>query len=231
MKYQNVVGADFVERLNRFVATVKINGESETVHVKNTGRCKELLIPGCRVYLEKSANQTRKTAFDLIAVEKERVGKPPLLINMDSQVPNAAAEEWLEKGNLFSKNAKIKREVKFGNSRFDFYIEDGGKKAFLEVKGVTLERDGVARFPDAPTERGIKHINELISAKEQGFECYILFVVQMKEIHLFEPNYETHRKFGEALVRAQKSGVNILAADCAVTPDSITIENPVEIKF
>ena len=225
MKYQNVVGADFVERLNRFVATVKINGESETVHVKNTGRCKELLIPGCRVYLEKSANQTRKTAFDLIAVEKERVGKPPLLINMDSQVPNAAAEEWLEKGNLFSKNAKIKREVKFGNSRFDFYIEDGGKKAFLEVKGVTLERDGVARFPDAPTERGIKHINELVSAKEQGFECY------MKEIHLFEPNYETHRKFGEALVRAQKSGVNILAADCAVTPDSITIENSVEIKL
>ena len=231
MKYQNVVGADFVERLNRFVATVKINGESETVHVKNTGRCKELLIPGCRVYLEKSANQTRKTAFDLIAVEKERVGKPPLLINMDSQVPNAAAEEWLEKGNLFSKNAKIKREVKFGNSRFDFYIEDGGKKAFLEVKGVTLERDGVARFPDAPTERGIKHINELVSAKEQGFECYILFVVQMKEIYLFEPNYETHRKFGEALVRAQKSGVNILAADCAVTPDSITIENSVEIKL
>lgn len=231
MKYQNVVGAAFVERLNRFVATVKINGESETVHVKNTGRCKELLIPGCRVYLEKSANQTRKTAFDLIAVEKERKGKPPLLINMDSQVPNAAAEEWLEKGNLFSKNAKIKREVKFESSRFDFYIEDGGKKAFLEVKGVTLERDGVARFPDAPTERGIKHINELISAKEQGFECYILFVVQMKEIYLFEPNYETHRQFGEALVRAQKSGVNILAVDCAVTPDSITLENPVEIKL
>lgn len=231
MKYQNVVRADFVERLNRFVATVKINGESETVHVKNTGRCKELLILGCRVYLEKSANQNRKTAFDLIAVEKERKGKPPLLINMDSQVPNAAAEEWLEKGNLFSKNAKIKREVKFGSSRFDFYIEDGKKKAFLEVKGVTLERDGVARFPDAPTERGIKHINELISAKEQGFECYILFVVQMKEIYLFEPNYETHRQFGEALVRAQKSGVNILAVDCAVTPDSITLENPVEIKL
>ena len=231
MKYQNVVGATFVERLNRFVATVKINGKTETVHVKNTGRCKELLVPGCKVYLERSANQNRRTAFDLIAVEKEREGKPPLLINMDSQVPNAAAEEWLEKGNLFSKNAKIKREVKFGNSRFDFYIEDGEKRAFLEVKGVTLESDGVARFPDAPTERGIKHINELISAKGQGFECYILFVIQMKEIHLFEPNYETHREFGETLIKAKKSGVNILAADCAVTPDSITLENPVDIKL
>ena len=231
MKYQNVVGADFVERLNRFVATVKMNGKTETVHVKNTGRCKELLVPGYRVYLEKSANQNRKTAFDLIAVEKERKGKPPLLINMDSQIPNAAVEEWLEKGNLFSKNAKIKREVKFGSSRFDFYIEDGEKKAFLEVKGVTLEGDGIARFPDAPTERGIKHINELIAAKKQGFEAYILFVIQMKETHLFEPNNETHRQFGEALVRAQKSGVNILAVDCAVTPESITLENPVEIKL
>lgn len=231
MKYKNVVGAAFVERLNRFVATVKINGKTETVHVKNTGRCRELLVPGYRVYLEKSANQNRRTAFDLIAVEKEREGKPPLLINMDSQIPNAAAEEWLEKGNLFSKNAKIRREVKFGNSRFDFYIEDGEKRAFLEVKGVTLESGGIARFPDAPTERGIKHINELISAKEQGFECYILFVIQMKEIYLFEPNYETHREFGEALIRAKKSGVNILAVDCAVTPDSITLENPVEIKL
>lgn len=231
MKYKNVVEATFVERLNRFVATVKINGKTETVHVKNTGRCKELLTLGYRVYLEKSANQNRKTAFDLIAVEKERKGRPPVLINMDSQAPNAAAEKWLEKGNLFSKNAKIKREVKFENSRFDFYIEDGEKKAFLEVKGVTLEGDGIARFPDAPTERGIKHINELIAAKKQGFEAYILFVIQMKEIHLFEPNNETHRQFGEALVRAQKSGVNILAVDCAVTPDSITLENPVEIKL
>jgi len=231
VKYKNVVEATFVERLNRFVATVKINGKTETVHVKNTGRCKELLVPGYRVYLEKSANQNRKTAFDLIAVEKEREGRPPVFINMDSQAPNAAAEEWLEKGTLFSDSAKIKREVGFGSSRFDFYIEDGEKKAFLEVKGVTLEGDGIARFPDAPTERGIKHINELITAKKQGFEAYILFVIQMKEIHLFEPNYETHRKFGEALVRAQKSGVNILAADCAVTPDSITLENSVEIKL
>ena len=199
MNYKNITDGIFRQRLNRFEATVEICGKAETVHVKNTGRCKELLVPGCKVFLERSENPKRKTAYDLTAVEKKREGKPPLLINMDSQIPNAAAEEWLKKGNLFSKNAKIKREVKFGNSRFDFYIEDGGKKAFLEVKGVTLEKDGIALFPDAPTTRGVKHINELISAKERGFDCYILFVIQMKEISAFMPNRETHPEFADAL--------------------------------
>ena len=164
-------------------------------------------------------------------MEKKREGKPPLLINMDSQIPNAAAEEWLKKGNVFSKNAEIRREVKFENSRFDFYVEDCGKKAFLEVKGVTLEKDGTALFPDAPTTRGVKHINELISAKERGFDCYILFVIQMKEISAFMPNRETHPEFADALLRAKEAGVEILAFDCAVTPKSMVIEDPVEIKL
>lgn len=150
---------------------------------------------------------------------------------MDSQIPNAAAEEWLKKGLLFSENAKIRREVVFENSRFDFYIEDGRHRAFLEVKGVTLEQDGIARFPDAPTLRGIKHINELIEAKKQGFDCYILFVIQMKEIKLFEPNYDTHGEFGEALRAAKRAGVKILAFDCIVTPKSITLDKEVKIQL
>ena len=168
MKYKNIVKGRFVERPNRFIAKVEINGKTETVHVKNTGRCRELLQSGNTVYLEKSDNPARKTGYDLVAVEKKRENKADLLINMDSQIPNAAAEEWLRKGNIFSDMAVIRREVKYGNSRFDLYIEDGERRAFLEVKGVTLEKDGVAMFPDAPTERGIKHINELISLVSQG---------------------------------------------------------------
>ena len=231
MNYKNITDGIFRQRLNRFEATVEICGKAETVHVKNTGRCKELLVPGCKVFLERSENPNRKTAYDLTAVEKKREGKPPLLINMDSQIPNAAAEEWLKKGNVFSKTAEIRREVKFENSRFDFYVEDCGKKAFLEVKGVTLEKDGIALFPDAPTTRGVKHINELISAKERGFDCYILFVIQMKEISAFMPNRETHPEFADALLRAKEAGVEILAFDCAVTPKSMVIEDPVEIKL
>ena len=231
MNYKNITDGIFRQRLNRFEATVEICGKAETVHVKNTGRCKELLVPGCKVFLERSENPNRKNAYDITAVEKKREGKPPLLINMDSQIPNAAAEEWLKKGNVFSKNAEIRREVKFENSRFDFYVEDCGKKAFLEVKGVTLEKDGIALFPDAPTTRGVKHINELISAKERGFDCYILFVIQMKEISAFMPNRETHPEFADALLRAKEAGVEILAFDCAVTPKSMVIEDPVEIKL
>jgi sugar fermentation stimulation protein A len=160
--YSQIKKAVFIDRPNRFVANVLLDGKRETVHVKNTGRCKELLVEGCEVILFESDNLSRKTKYDLVAVYKKRDEKSPLLINMDSQIPNDVADEWLRKGNLFSENAIIRREVKFGNSRFDFYVEDGARKAFLEVKGVTLENNGVAMFPDAPTERGIKHIKELM---------------------------------------------------------------------
>lgn len=230
MKYKNIKAAEFISRPNRFIAKVRIDGNEETVHVKNTGRCRELLTEGCTVYLEESDNPNRKTRYDLVAVEKLRSGKPPLLVNMDSQIPNAAAEEWLRKGELFSTQAVIRREFTYGESRFDFRIEDGGKVSFLEVKGVTLENDGSASFPDAPTERGVKHIHELIRAHREGFGAYILFVVQMKEIRELRPNDATHRAFGDALRLAEREGVKILAYDCIVTPDSMTIDKPIPIR-
>lgn len=231
MKYKHVVDAIFVERPNRFIANVDINGERETVHVKNTGRCKELLVPGSKVYLALADNPERKTKYDLIAVEKQRENKATLLINMDSQIVNDVAGEWLAKGLLFSKEAVIRREVTYGKSRFDFYIEDGERKIFLEVKGVTLEHDGIASFPDAPTERGIKHIRELVQCIEEGYEAYILFVIQMKEISLFHPNDVTHRAFGDALREAKQNGVNVLAYDCKVTSDSIELDRQVGVKY
>ena len=176
MKYTKIKAGVFLERLNRFIAKVLIDGKIETVHVKNTGRCRELLVPEAKVYLFASDNPNRKTKYDLIAVEKV-TDRGIILVNMDSQVPNDVVAEWLPKSKLFSLNAVIKREVKFGNSRFDFYVGDGERKAFIEVKGVTLENDGVVSFPDAPTERGVKHINELVSCLSEGFEAYIIFVV------------------------------------------------------
>lgn len=229
MRYKNIVRGIFLERPNRFIAQVKIDKEIHTVHVKNTGRCKEILNSGCTVYLACSDNPSRKTKYDLIAAEKQRENLPSLLINIDSQIPNSAAEELLRKGTLFSPDAVIKREVTFKKSRFDFYIEDGKRKIFLEVKGVTQETDGKALFPDAPTQRGVKHIEELIAAQEEGFEAYILFVIQMKGISSFSPNYETHKAFGDALKKAQKAGVKILAKDCIVTPDSMVIDSDVEV--
>ena len=225
MKYNNIVKGKFIERPNRFIAKVEIDGTTETVHVKNTGRCRELLVKGTTVYLEKSNNPERKTGYDLLAVLKN--GKT--LINMDSQIPNAVTEEWLRKGNLFSKDAVIRREVTHNKSRFDFYIEEGGRKIFLEVKGCTLETDGIARFPDAPTERGVKHINELIDCVNEGFEAYILFVIQMKGIKHFEPNDKTHSAFGDALRNAESKGVNILAYDCNVTKDTIEIDKEIKV--
>lgn len=229
VKYKNIVSGKFISRPNRFIAKVEIDGAEETVHVKNTGRCRELLIPGCRVYLSVSDNPIRKTKYDIVAVEKIREGKPDLLVNMDSQIPNAAAEEWLKKGEIFGENSAIRREVTFGKSRFDFYIENGERKAFLEVKGVTLEHDGVAMFPDAPTERGVKHIRELMACIEAGYEAYILFVIQMKEIKLFKPHDEMHPEFGAALREAKAAGVKIIAMDCSVTADSMTIDLPVTV--
>lgn len=256
MKYRKVIPGVFVTRPNRFIAEVRIaegqsggaagtewcqtaaeaNAPLETVHVKNTGRCRELLVPGCRVYLAESDNTERKTKYDLVAVEKNAAwlaGPGTLLINMDSQAPNDAAEEWLNAGGdgLFSESAIVRREVTFGSSRFDFYIEDGKRKAFLEVKGCTLEEGGLARFPDAPTERGVKHVEELEKALAAGYEAYLLIVIQMKPMKEFRPNDETHKAFGDALRHAAKTGVKILAYDCLVTPDSMVIDAPVPVKL
>lgn len=230
MRYRHISKAVFISRPNRFIARVFVDGHEEIVHVKNTGRCRELLTEGCTVYLEGSDNPARKTRYDLVAVEKLRSGKLPLLVNMDSQIPNSAAAEWIAGSGLFSDKAVIHREYTYGASRFDFMIEDGGKTSFLEVKGVTLENDGIAAFPDAPTERGVKHIKELIRAKKEGFGAYILFVIQMKEIRELRPNDDTHRAFGDALREAEKAGVKLLAYDCIVTPDSMTIDKKIEIR-
>lgn len=224
MKYRNITKGKFLSRPNRFIAQVELQGQVETAHVKNTGRCRELLIPGVEVILEKSDNPSRKTGYDLIAVNKKGNW-----INMDSQIPNKAAEEWLMKGELFPEEITVHREKTYGNSRFDLYVESPCRKAFLEVKGVTLEEDGIARFPDAPTKRGVKHIQELIHCLEDGYEAYLLFVIQMKGIQRFEPNWKTHPQLGEALIQAREAGVKLLAYDCLVTEDSIVVENPVPI--
>ena len=231
MKYQNVIAATFLSRPNRFIAYVDINGAHTLTHVKNTGRCKELLVPGCRVYLAFSDNPARKTQYDLIAVEKALQNEESLLINMDSQIVNDVVDEWLRSGGLFSPNATIRREISHGTSRFDFYVEDGERKVFLEVKGVTLESDGIARFPDAPTERGVKHVRELISCVNAGYEAYIIFVVQMKGIRYFCPNDDMQPVFGEVLREAKQKGVNLLAFDCLVERDSISLDHPIPIKI
>ena len=229
MRYDKIIEAKFISRPNRFIALVDINGQTETVHVKNTGRCRELLIPGATVYLSVSDNPERKTKYDLVTVEKKRRNGERFLVNIDSQIPNDVAEEWLEKGELFGVDAKICREKKYGASRFDFYVEYDGKKVFLEVKGVTLENDGIVMFPDAPTERGVKHIKELVSAIDDGYEAYVLFVIQMNGVAHFTPNDETHKAFGDALRRARNCGVEIIAVECNVTPDSMEITNRVPV--
>lgn len=227
MIYKNVVTGRFKNRPNRFIAMVEIDGKVETCHVKNTGRCRELLLPEAEVYLEKSDNPNRKTAYDLVGVKKEEV-----LINMDSQAPNKAVKEWLEKEVYFKNITYLKPECKYGNSRVDFYLETAeGRKIFIEVKGVTLEEEGIARFPDAPTLRGIKHIKELEQAVVKGYEAYILFVIQMKGIKWFEPNDRTHQAFGDTLREAAKNGVGILAYDCMITKDSMELDAPIEVRL
>ena len=226
MKYLNIEEAVFKERPNRFIAYVETTHGREICHVKNTGRCRELLSPDATVYVQRNDNPSRKTKLDLIAVKKNQY-----LINMDSQAPNVAVKEWLKAGNLFSETAKIYPEKKYGDSRFDFYIEDGERKAFMEVKGVTLESDGVCAFPDAPTERGVKHIRELIKCMEEGYEAYILFVIQMSPVKYLKPNDVTHKAFGDALREAKKAGVHVLARDCRITIDSMEIMNEVEVRL
>ena len=281
MKYNQVVPGTFLQRPNRFIAHVLINGKEEVCHVKNTGRCRELLFPGCTVYCAVSDNPQRKTKYDLIAVEKivesqtifANTGTPSqhvkgtpeahstLLVNMDSQAPNAAVKEWLRSGaSTFGSIDYIKPEYKYGNSRFDFYLEcktetkrtgvssnptekteamqaptenttTRTRKIFLEVKGVTLEDNGVVLFPDAPTERGVKHVRELIRCHEKGFEAYVLFVVQMDRTLYFTPNRKTHPQFADALCDAQKAGVQLLAYTCKVTPDEMNIDKELKIRL
>ena len=231
MRYTNIHKAKFIARPNRFIAECLLYGEEVIAHVKNTGRCRELLIEGVTVYLDEPTGRERKTKYDLVAVQKLLPNGSTLLINMDSQAPNTAAEEFLKSGALFPNATLIKREVTKGNSRFDFYIEEGERITYLEVKGCTLENDGIAFFPDAPTERGVKHIEELISLKNEGYGAAILFVIQMKGISEFRPNDTTHRAFGDALRNAQGAGVKIYAYDSVITPDSITIDKPVEVKL
>ena len=231
MRYDNIVSGRFISRPNRFIAIVAVNGVEETVHVKNTGRCRELLVQGCTVYLEESENKNRKTRFDLVAVEKDVGNGRKILVNMDSQAPNKAVGEWLRSGALFGEDAIVRSEVRFGNSRFDFFILQGERRIFLEVKGVTLECDGVAMFPDAPTERGVRHVRELAGCIKEGYEAYIMFVIQMKGMRLFCPNKKTHPEFGESLIYAEKNGVKLLAYDCIVAPDSMLIDSPVEIRL
>lgn len=226
MKYTNTIKAEFLDRPNRFIAHVKVEDQVETVHVKNTGRCEELLVPGAEVVLEISDNPARKTRCDLICVNKNGQW-----INMDSQIPNKAAAQWLREGGYFPEDVTVYTEKKYGNSRFDLYVESPERKAFIEVKGVTLEEDNIVRFPDAPTQRGVKHVEELIRCMRDGYEAYLLFVIQMKDVKLFQPNWKTHPEFGEALCRAAAAGVKLLAYDCEVTEDTMEIRDAVPIDL
>lgn len=226
MKYSDIWEGQFESRPNRFIAYVNMNGKSEKVHVKNTGRCRELLTDHATVFLNKSDNPQRSTAYDLVAVKKgER------MINMDSQAPNKAVEEWLLEGGLFKDVLTVRPETTYGNSRFDFYVETPEDKIFIEVKGVTLEQENVVLFPDAPSERAVKHMNELTEAVKEGYKAYILFVVQMENVSYFTPNRNTHPAFADALLKARQAGVKVLAYDCKVTPDSMTIHHPVPIRL
>ncbi len=215
MKYNNTIHGSFCSRKNRFVAEVMIDGRQETVHVKNTSRCRELLLPGAEVVLERAANPSRKTKYDLISVYKEGLG----WVNIDSQAPNKIVRAWLEAQDY----DLVRPEYTIGDSRIDFYMEKGEQKYLMEVKGCTLEIGGIGYFPDAPTERGIKHLRELRKAAQEGYQCYAAFVIQMEGITEVRPNIETHKEFGEALEEAENAGVKVLYLGCAVTEDTLEI--------
>ena len=225
MRYENMVPGVFLKRPNRFIAHIEIGGKEEICHVKNTGRCRELLPEGAQVYCQRASNPERKTKYDLITVKKE-----DRLINMDSQAPNIAAGEWLKSGGL-GQISELKPETTHGISRFDFSFVKDGKKCFLEVKGVTLENAGVCAFPDAPTERGAKHLRELAQAVKDGYGGYVLFVIQMDRVKYLHPNDATDPAFGKALREAAATGVQVLAMDCHVSEDSMVIQNPVEVRL
>ena len=223
MKYANMVPGLFISRPNRFVAHVEIDGQAEIVHVKNTGRCRELLPEGAKVWCQRSDNPARKTKYDLICVQKGA-----RLINMDSQAPNIAVGEWLRNGGLGAVQ-NVRSEVSYGQSRFDFAFEKDGKPCFMEVKGVTLENDGICAFPDAPTLRGAKHLRELTQAVKAGRGAYVLFVIQMSDVRYLHPNDTTDPAFGTALRQAAEAGVTTLAMDCAVTPEGMILRQEVPI--
>lgn len=226
MIYENILSAIFVDRPNRFIAHVELNGRLEVCHVKNTGRCRELLIPGCRVYVQHQPSPTRKTAYDLIAVEKgER------LLNMDANAPNRVFNEYVRAGRFLRGWSVIRPETTHGDSRFDFYLESPGHRLFAEVKGVTLEDDGVMRFPDAPTERGVKHLEGLARCVQEGYEAWAVFVIQTENVRWMEPNRRTHPAFADALRQAAQAGVHLLALDCHTEPDRLEICRPVEIRL
>ena len=225
MEYRNMVQGRFLARPNRFIAHVEIDGQVEICHDKNTGRCKELLQVGAQVWCQRAANPNRKTKFDLITVKKGH-----RLINMDSQAPNIAAGEWLTGGGLGQIEA-LRPETFHGDSRYDFSFVKDGRTCFLEVKGVTLENDGVCAFPDAPTDRGAKHLRGLTQAAQEGFGAYVLFVIQMEDVRYLHPNDVTDPAFGAALRQAAEAGVQILAMDCHIEPDSMTIRTPVEVRL
>ena len=226
MKYQNIKKAKFISRPNRFIANIEIDGKIQIAHVKNTGRCRELLVPGAEIYVQEFDSDTRKTKYDLITVKKGQ-----RLINMDSQVPNRVFREWVESGNFTDGVTLIRPETFFGDSRFDFYIEAGDRKIFIEVKGVTLEENGIVRFPDAPTDRGVKHLRELMGAIDAGYEAQVVFIVQMDDVSHFEPNDMTHPEFGQVLREAVKKGVSVTALYCKITPDSIEAVGEVEVRL
>ncbi|MBE6932168.1 MAG: DNA/RNA nuclease SfsA [Ruminococcaceae bacterium] len=220
MKYENTVYGKFIERLNRFSALVEINGLVETVHVKNTGRCRELLLKGVRIVLQRAQNPVRKTRYDLISVYKDGLG----WVNIDSQAPNHVVREWLKSGQSpFGTVDVLKPEFTYGSSRVDFYLERGQQRVLMEVKGCTLEMDGIGYFPDAPTQRGIKHLQELTKAAGEGFECCIAFVIAMPGVTEVRPNVQTHPEFGEAMKKAIAAGVQVLHLPCLVGPDMLSI--------
>jgi len=227
MTYNNIHKGIFRSRPNRFISEVEIDGQVERCHVKNTGRCKELLVPGAVVYINQADNPNRITKYDLVAVFKDNN-----LVNIDSQAPNYIFHEYLQTGRYIDGITTIKPEAKYGSSRFDFYVETKDVKIFIEVKGVTLEKDDIALFPDAPTERGVKHLNELAQCIQDGYEAHVVFIIQMKGVlRHFTPNYETHPEFGAALIRAHAVGVRISAFDCIVASDSLTVDCPVSIML
>lgn len=231
MNYSSIVKGYFLSRPNRFIAHIQVNGASITAHVKNTGRCRELLLPGAEVILQYHPDAEalgRKTAYSLIGVYKELESGERILINMDSQAPNQVAYEWMAE---FPGISGLRREVTFGQSRFDLAFEAEGRPGFMEVKGVTLENGGIARFPDAPTERGVKHLHELVHAAREGYEACVLFVIQMKGVHVFQPNTDTHPEFAVALREADQAGVRVLAYDCLVTEDSLQVDQPVAVEL
>ena len=226
MTYDNISEAVCLDRPNRFIAHILLDGQTQVCHVKNTGRCRELLVPGAEIFVQRSANPARKTAYDLISVWKG--GR---LINMDAAAPNKVFGQWLSAGGAGFVPELIRPECVHGDSRFDFYFEHGGRKAFAEVKGVTLEEKGVVRFPDAPTERGVKHLHGLIRCVQEGFEAWAVFIIQMKDVKYFEPNRATHPEFAEALCQAAEAGVKLMALDCDVTKNSLTAGERVEIHL